>query len=256
MGHLGGGIDRPLSRRVVHRGVPEAADGQGVGLPLGLDVQLASCADGEGDAEGARELRRDRRGLRDHGEVGVAEDLVPTAGDRLVGGGKEALEDVLHAVVSGDLLGAGQVEPARAVVQQRRVIGTESGGDEGVGLVACRADRVEAASQRTEPAGGVIEVAAGHLGVEEHVEASPRERRTWRHRVVRHGRRRSSHADRRHGVEQLRLGLVELVAIVEAADALPAHGTDITVDMNFGTGTPSRPAWPGNAVPALNGETT
>ena len=139
---------------------------------------------------------------------------------------------------SADLLGPGQVEAARAVVQQRRIVGPQGGGDEGVGLMAGRADRVEAASLGTQPAGGVVEVAAGDLGVEQHVEAAPRERRTRGDRLVRYGARRSRHVDRRHGVEQQRLGLVESMAVVDAADALPAHGTDITVEVDFGTGTP------------------
>src|SRR5262245_53117683 len=119
-------------------------------------------------------------------------------------------------------------------MQQRRVVGTQGGSDERVRLVAGRADRVEAAALGTQPAGRVIELAAGDLSVEQHVETAPGERRARRHRLVERTRRECGRLDRGDGVEQHHFGVVE-----PRRDALPGHGTDITVEDSFGTGTPS-----------------
>ena len=72
-------------------------------------------------------------------------------------------------------------------MQQRRVVGPQRGGHEGVGLVTGRADRVEATALGPQPAGGMVEVAAGDLGVEQHIEPTPRERRAGGDRLVGYG---------------------------------------------------------------------
>ena len=153
MGHLGGGVDRALSRRVVERGVTEAAHGEGIDRPLRVDVQFVGRPDGESDTEGPGQLRGDRRGLRDDRQVGVSEHLVAPAGDRLVGGGEETPEHVADTVMKRGLLCPGEVEGTRAVVQEGRIAGPQGGGNEGVGLVAGGADRVEAVGPRNATSG-------------------------------------------------------------------------------------------------------
>ena len=91
-----------------------------------------------------------------------------------------------------DLLGPRQVESRPSdSASSAGSVGTQGGGHEGVGLMAGRPDRVEAASLGTQPARRVVEVAAGDLGVEQHVETAPRQRRARRHRRVRYGARPS-----------------------------------------------------------------
>ncbi len=70
---------------------------------------LPGPVDRERDADCARQVRGDRRRLRDHGQLVMTEDLVPPAGDRLVGRGGHPEQDVRHAVAT-DLSGAGEVE--------------------------------------------------------------------------------------------------------------------------------------------------
>ena len=130
-------------------------------------VELAGAADGEGHPEGARQVGGDRGGLRDDREGVVAEDLVPAAGDGFVGRRQQPPEHVVDAVVAGDLGGPGQVEPAAAVVEQRRVRRPEGSGDGGVPLVAGGSDRVEAVALGPQPAGREVEVAAARLGIEQ-----------------------------------------------------------------------------------------
>ena len=136
-----------------------------------------------------------------------------------------------------DLLGAGQVEAAGPVVQQRRVGGPQGGGDEGVGLVPRRADRVEPVAPSAQPSRRVVEVAAGDLGVEEHVQAASGQRRARRERGVGLGAVLTRRRDRSDGVEQLRFGLVELLALRNRA--LLAHGTEITMVAQSGTDEPN-----------------
>ncbi len=167
VGDADGGVDGTGRRRVVGRRVTEAAHHQRVGGPADRRLQLAGPADGEGHAQRPRQVGRDGRGLRDDRQVGVAEHLVAPAGHRFVGGGQHAPEHVGDRIVAGHLAGSGDVEPAAAVVEQGRVGRPERAGDGGVGLVARRADRVEATALRAQPAGGQVEVAARGLVVEQ-----------------------------------------------------------------------------------------
>ena len=86
----------------------------------------------------------------------MAEHLVPAAGDRLVGRRRHPEQDVPDAVVP-HLPGAGEVEAAGAVVEQRRVGRSQRERDERVRLVPGGADRVEAELLRLEPARGVVD---------------------------------------------------------------------------------------------------
>ena len=115
------------------------------------DAELARPVDRDRDADGARQVGGDRRGLRDDGQLVMAEDLVPAAGDRLVDRGGDALHHVGNAVAAG-LPGPGEVEGAGAVVEQRGIGRAQRQGDGGVALVPRRADRVEAPALLLQPA--------------------------------------------------------------------------------------------------------
>ncbi len=211
-------VQRALRGRMVQRGIAEAADGQSVLGPAGGEAETPRPADGEGDAHRAREVRCDRRGLRDHGEVGMAEHLVPPAGDRLVGRSEQAEQDVTDTVVTRHLLRPGEVEAARPVVQEGRVGRSQRGGDQGVGLVAGRTDRVEPASCRAQPAGRVVEVAAGQLGVEDGVQMLD-------------GQRRSGRQDGLAGTpfERPDGGQQRPLQVVEIRRHCRAHGRNVTI---------------------------
>ena len=157
------GVERRLRRRVVERGVAERADDHRVERPGALDAELPGALDREGGPHGTRKVRGDGRGLRDHGEVRVAEDLVAPAGDRLVGRRGHAEEDVPHPVPPG-LRRPREVEPAGPVVEERRVGRLEGERNERVRLVARRADRVEAEALRLEPPCRMVDRAALDAG--------------------------------------------------------------------------------------------
>ena len=139
-----GGVEGADGRRVVDRGVAEAGDHDGVLGPRGRDADPRRAVQREREADRPGQVRGDRRGLGDDVQGGVAEDLVPPAGDRLVAGGGQPEQHVADRVVAGDLAGPRAVEAARAVVQQRRVGRPQRHRDGRVALVAGRADRVEA----------------------------------------------------------------------------------------------------------------
>ncbi len=128
---------------MVERRVAEGADDDRVVRPGRLHAEAPRALDREGDADRARQVRGDRRRLRDHREVVMPEHLVPPARDRLVGGRCHPEQDVPGAVVTC-LARAGEVEGARPVVEERRVARAERQCDERVRLVPRRADGVEA----------------------------------------------------------------------------------------------------------------
>jgi len=104
----------------------------------------------------------------------MAEHLVAAARDGLVRRGHQAEQDVQDPVPGRrGLLAPGQVEGARAVVQQGRVGDPQRRGDAGVALVPRRPDRVVPGALGPQPARGQIEVAAGQLRVEELQAALP-----------------------------------------------------------------------------------
>ena len=156
VGQVRGSVEGGLCRRVVERGIAERADDDRVERPRALDVQLARALDRERDPDRTRQVRRDRRRLWKDREIAMPEHLVPPSGDRLLGRSRHAEEDVPDAVAPR-LLGAREVEAARAVVEERGVAGTERERDEGVRLVAGGANRVEAEPLRLQPASGVID---------------------------------------------------------------------------------------------------
>ena len=149
-------LSADLRGRVVQRGVAERAHDDRVLRPGGGDAELprASIAKAIPTARGRCEAIVD--GLREDGEVGVAEDLVTAARDRLLLGGRHPEEHVPDAVVAR-LRRPREVEAARAVVEQRRVGRPERQRDEGVRLVAGGADRVEAELPGLEPPCRVVD---------------------------------------------------------------------------------------------------
>ena len=167
IGRPAGGVDSAGRRGVARRRVPEAGHRDGVRGPRGRDPQLGGPPDRERDPDGSRQVRRDRGRLRDDGQVVVPEDLVTAARDRLVAGGDQAEQDVPQRLGAGYLRGAGQVEAARAVVEQRGVIGPQDRPDRRVGLVPRGTDRVEAAALGAQVPCGQVEMPAAGLGVEQ-----------------------------------------------------------------------------------------
>jgi hypothetical protein len=85
--------------------------------------QPGLAAQRPGDPDRPGQVAGDRRGLRDHGEVGVAEDLVPATRDRLLRGRGQAERDVHDPFAPSRPGRPGQVEGAGPVVQQRGVVG-------------------------------------------------------------------------------------------------------------------------------------
>ena len=77
----------------LHTAIASAGHGDG-------DAELAGPGDGERDADRARQVRGDRRGLRNDVEVVAAEHLVPAAGDRFVGRGDHPEQHVAQRIAA------------------------------------------------------------------------------------------------------------------------------------------------------------
>ena len=162
VGDLGRRIEGRLRRGVVERGIAEGAEDDGVVAPGTRHLQARGAVDGDRHPDGARKMRRDRRGHRDDRELLPAEDLVPAARDRLERGGDHTEHDVAQPVDLGPR-GTSEVERAGAVVEQRRVVDAQCERDGGIRLVPRRADRVEAPPVLLEPAGRVVRLPAVDL---------------------------------------------------------------------------------------------
>ena len=135
-GAVGSGVDRAGGGGVVEGRVAEAGGHDRVRGPSGGLAEPGRPVQGEGQAEGAGQVRGDRRGLRDDVQLLVAEHLVAAAGDGLVHRGHQPEQDIADPVTRwAGLLAPGQVEGAGAVVQQGRVGDPQRRGDAGVALV-------------------------------------------------------------------------------------------------------------------------
>ena len=167
-GALSGRVESRLRARVVQRRVAEGAQDDRVVSPGTRDPEPRSAVDRERHPDRPREMRRDRRGHREHRQLVPAEHLVPPAGDRLGGCRDDPQQDVAQPV-DAPLRGAREVEGARAVVEESRVVDAERECDGGVRLVPGRADGVEAAPVLLEPAGRIVGLAALHLRPPEHL---------------------------------------------------------------------------------------
>ena len=198
---VAGGVERTHCRRVVDRRVAEAGHHDGVLGPRGRHADPGGAVQREGEADRAGQVRGDRGGLGDHVQRRVAEDLVPPSGDRLVAGGGQPEQHVADRVDAGHLRGPGAVEATRAVVQQRRVSGSQRHRDGRVALVARGADRVVADASRVQIARHQVQVPAQRLRLEEPFQlvevaarrAGRRQRRGRRTEVLVEARRHPTH---------------------------------------------------------------
>ena len=94
-------VDGAERRRVVDRGVTETAHRHRVVGPRAGHPEFARPSDRERNAEGAWEVGGDGRGLRNDVQVVAAENLVPPACDRFLGGRHQPQQDVAQRVTSG-----------------------------------------------------------------------------------------------------------------------------------------------------------
>ena len=137
IGAVSGRVERSGGARVVDRRVAEAAGHDGVLRPGRGRSQLGRAGQREGQADRARQVRRDGGGLRDDVQGRVAEHLVPAARDRFGGRGHQAEQHMPDAVGRrAGLTGPDQVESPGAVMQQRRVGQPQGRGHARVALVA------------------------------------------------------------------------------------------------------------------------
>ena len=162
VGQVRGAVQARLRGGVVDRGVAEAADDDRVRGPGRRDAELPRPLDRERDADGARQVRGDRRRLRDDGERVVAEHLVPAPRDRLLPRGRDAPHDVRHPVPAR-LRRPREVEGARAVVEERRVGRPQRERDRRVRLVPRGGDGVEAPARVLQGARREVAEPAAHL---------------------------------------------------------------------------------------------
>ena len=160
-------VDGPGCRGVVRRRVTEAAHRHCVVGPGTLHTELASALQGHCHAQCPRQVRRDGRGLGDHGERLAAEDLVAAPGDGVLRGGHHTQQDIPQRGGDPALTGPLEEEGPRAVVKQRRVRDPERRCHGGVALVPRGPDRVEALVLGSQPPRREVEVPAPELGVED-----------------------------------------------------------------------------------------
>ena len=237
VGAVPGGVERAHRGGVVHRGVTQAGHHDRVGGPAAGGAQPGGAAQREGEPDRARQMGGDGRGLRDDVQVGVADHLVPPAGDRLGRRRDQPEQHVAHTVPGrAGAGGAHQVERPGPVVQQRRVIPPQRRRDRRVALVAGGADGVETGLALAQPPRGQVQVTAGELGVEQLQAALPGQRRAGPDGA---GQILAAERGRRAGHPQLQDGVGEILLDLVAAVSRVAHvvyGKAAAPDLPSGTG--------------------
>ncbi len=143
VGRPGGRIERRLRAGVVGRRIAERADRDAV-IGNRQPMTDAPCLlDGHRGAERLRQMRCDRRGLRQHPQRFGSPHLVAAAGGRIVLAGREAQRRIEHRIHPRQLAEALGHEAARAVVQECRVRMASQPRHHRIALMAAGADRVE-----------------------------------------------------------------------------------------------------------------
>ena len=84
-----GGVERGSGDRMIGGRIAEAAQRDRVARPWRLHLQFRRAINGERHTDSSRQMRGDRRGLRNDAEIDTAEHLVAATRDRLAGRGDD-----------------------------------------------------------------------------------------------------------------------------------------------------------------------
>ena len=160
------GVDRPGRGGMVDRGIAEGADDHRVGRPLTRHSEAVGPVQSDGKPHRPGQMGGDGRGLRDDREIGMPEDLVPAAGDRLAGQRHQTLEYIPDRCRVRDLLCSRDVERSRPVVQQSGIARSQGQRHQRIAFVPRRTDRVEALTLPLQVPGDQIQMPAGRLRLE------------------------------------------------------------------------------------------
>ena len=171
-----GGVERALRGGVIGRGVTEAAQDDPVfGDRHVRQFQSPRYAETESGADRLRQMRGDGAGLGRDGQRFRSDDLVATAGNRVLRRRCEAQEHVPGRGLSRHFLGSMDLEGIGAIMEEGEVVGAEGFGDGRIVFVARAADRVEALAARLQASREPVHLPARHLTVEELGQSLPAE---------------------------------------------------------------------------------
>ena len=168
------------------RGVTEAAEDHGAGRPAGGRADPGRTADRERRANGAGRCEA----IVDVCGITASALLpIPCGGRRarVLRRRDQAQQDVPNGILPRYWRAPLGEKGPRPVVQQGRVGRAHRTGDEGVGLVACGADRVEALPLAAQHPGRQVEAPGGQLRSEDLQAAGPGQgtaRPNWQCRVA------------------------------------------------------------------------
>jgi hypothetical protein len=207
------GIDGRECRGVVGARVAEGADDHRVLGKVDADPDALGAGEAEGEAHRLRQMAGDRARLRRNPQRSAAPHLVASLGDRVLARGDDAEQRVEHGGASRVLARASQDEAPRPVMEECRVVDAELRADDGVVLVAGRADRVEAAPGLLQLARGDVDLTRGELVLEE-----PERRRDVQGRTGMEGLVRGKQRGGRLGGGEIRIE-----AVFDDRDAIPGH---------------------------------
>ena len=160
------GVEGALSGGMVRRSVAETAHRDGIGRPSTFEAKFAGPVDGEGHTQRPRQMGRNRRRLRNHIQLAVAENLVSAPGHRFVRRRGDAEHHVTKRMLSGHLPRTLDIEGAGSIMQESRIRRPKTRRDSSVSFVPCRSDRVETFALGAQPTGGNVEMPAAELRIE------------------------------------------------------------------------------------------